>query len=120
MPRDAPVINTLSMKLHHRSRVLRSMIRAMRRTVRYAAKRCRAKNANVSCTMQPQFSCTRGKRLRDWALRAALCAMGIGASAVAGATSATSAAQQESLDQAWWTGPLLAPNAATLPQGHWL
>ncbi len=46
--------------------------------------------------------------------------MGIGASAVAGATSATSAAQQESLDQAWWTGPLLAPNAATLPQGHWL
>lgn len=27
-------------------------------------------------------------------------------------------AQQESLDEAWWTGPMLAPNAATLPQGH--
>lgn len=24
------------------------------------------------------------------------------------------------MDEAWWTGPLLAPNAATLPQGHWL
>lgn len=41
---------------------------------------------------------------------------------MAGATSATGVgvAQQESLDEAWWTGPLLAPNAATLPQGHWL
>jgi hypothetical protein len=25
---------------------------------------------------------------------------------------------QQSLDDAWWTGPLLAPNAATAPQGH--
>ncbi len=25
---------------------------------------------------------------------------------------------QESLSEAWWTGPLLAPNAATLPKGH--
>jgi len=54
-------------------------------------------------------------------LRAAVsCAIGIGASAVAGATSASATAPPETLDQAWWTGPLLAPNAATLPQGHWL
>jgi hypothetical protein len=25
---------------------------------------------------------------------------------------------RQSLDDAWWTGPLLAPNASTLPQGH--
>jgi hypothetical protein len=28
------------------------------------------------------------------------------------------AAAQESREDAWWTGPMLAPNAATLPQGH--
>lgn len=27
-------------------------------------------------------------------------------------------ASRESLSDAWWTGPLLAPNAATLPKGH--
>jgi len=27
---------------------------------------------------------------------------------------------RESRDDAWWTGPLLAPNATTLPQGHLL
>jgi hypothetical protein len=52
--------------------------------------------------------------------RAILCAIGIGASAMAAATSETGVALRESLDDAWWTGPLLAPNAATLPQGHWL
>jgi hypothetical protein len=26
----------------------------------------------------------------------------------------------QSLDDAWWTGPMLAPNATTLPQGHLL
>jgi hypothetical protein len=26
----------------------------------------------------------------------------------------------QSLDSAWWTGPLLAPSGATLPQGHFL
>jgi hypothetical protein len=31
---------------------------------------------------------------------------------------AVTAAAQESLADAWWTGPMLAPNAATLPQGH--
>jgi hypothetical protein len=28
--------------------------------------------------------------------------------------------QQQSRDDAWWTGPLLAASAATMPQGHWL
>jgi hypothetical protein len=63
---------------------------------------------------------TVAKRFRGLTLRTALCALSIGASAMAGATSETGVAPQESLDQAWWTGPLLAPNAATLPQGHWL
>jgi hypothetical protein len=27
---------------------------------------------------------------------------------------------RQSLDDAWWTGPLLAPNASTLPPGHFL
>ncbi|MDE2050394.1 MAG: transporter [Gammaproteobacteria bacterium] len=49
-----------------------------------------------------------------------MCAIGICASAVAGATSDTAVAPQQTLDEAWWTGPLLAPSAATLPQGHWL
>lgn len=40
------------------------------------------------------------------------------------AVSSLTAAQQfpsrEALNDAWWTGPLLAPNASTLPQGHML
>jgi hypothetical protein len=27
---------------------------------------------------------------------------------------------RQSLDDAWWTGPMLAPNASTLPRGHFL
>ncbi|MBV9725263.1 MAG: transporter [Gammaproteobacteria bacterium] len=41
---------------------------------------------------------------------AVLCCLLLGASAAAGA--------QQSRQDAWWTGPMLAPNAATLPQGH--
>ena len=26
--------------------------------------------------------------------------------------------QRQSLDDAWWTGPILAASASTLPQGH--
>src|ERR1700720_1918925 len=33
-------------------------------------------------------------------------------------TSVPSVAFRQPLDDAWWTGPLLAPNASTLPQGH--
>jgi hypothetical protein len=71
--------------------------------------------------MQSQIpSAAAARRVRAGVLRAALCAFGIGASAIAGATSETGVVPKESLDQAWWTGPLLAPNAATLPHGHWL
>lgn len=31
-----------------------------------------------------------------------------------------SADNRQSLDDAWWTGPMLAPSAATLPRGHFL
>jgi len=32
--------------------------------------------------------------------------------------SAAATAADQSRDDAWWTGPMLAPSAATLPQGH--
>jgi hypothetical protein len=34
--------------------------------------------------------------------------------------SAQNSSGRQSLDDAWWTGPMLAPSAATLPQGHFL
>lgn len=34
--------------------------------------------------------------------------------------SVPSSAVRQSLDDAWWTGPMLAPSAATLPRGHLL
>lgn len=76
--------------------------------------------------MFPPLTHTPAGRARASALRAAIsCAMlggafSIGASTMAHATSETVPAPQQSLDQAWWTGPLLAPNPSTLPQGHWL
>ena len=33
-------------------------------------------------------------------------------------TSAAVSVSRESLDDAWWTGPMLAPSASTLPHGH--
>lgn len=33
-------------------------------------------------------------------------------------SSASTPAIRESFDDAWWTGPLLAPNASTMPPGH--
>jgi hypothetical protein len=33
---------------------------------------------------------------------------------------APSSVGRQSLDDAWWTGPMLAPSAATLPRGHFL
>ncbi len=32
----------------------------------------------------------------------------------------TAGVNRQALDDAWWTGPLLAPNASTLPRGHFL
>jgi hypothetical protein len=40
------------------------------------------------------------------------------AAALALASFGASAADRQSLDEAWWTGPLLAAGAATLPQGR--
>ncbi|HLW85067.1 MAG TPA: hypothetical protein VKR60_07625 [Candidatus Sulfotelmatobacter sp.] len=37
---------------------------------------------------------------------------------VAAAQQATVPTARQSLNDAWWTGPLLAPNATTLPRGH--
>ena len=34
--------------------------------------------------------------------------------------SPASSVDRQSLDDAWWTGPMLAPSAATLPRGHFL
>jgi hypothetical protein len=34
--------------------------------------------------------------------------------------SAQNSSDRQSLDDAWWTGPMLAPSAATLPEGHFL
>ena len=44
------------------------------------------------------------------------------ASAADAATSADTPPQayRQSLDEAWWTGPMLAASAGALPQGHWL
>ncbi len=70
--------------------------------------------------MKTQVAHTPIKRLRSLVLRATIYIIGISASVVAGATSESVASPQQTMDEAWWTGPLLAPNAATLPQGHWL
>ena len=35
-------------------------------------------------------------------------------------TPPASPVDRQSLDDAWWTGPMLAPSAATLPRGHFL
>src|SRR6185312_13527722 len=89
-------------------------------TLRSFRKRPRERDANLSCTMESQAPRTVSERLFSFASLAALCVLGIGASAVAGATSASAVVPQQSLDDAWWTGPLLAPSAGTLPRGHWL
>src|SRR5690348_367869 len=92
----------------------------MRRTVQFVMKHPRPAGANVSRAMPSIIARIQLKSFRTMMPQAILCAIGIGASALAGATSETAVSPQESLDEAWWTGPLLAPNAATLPHGHWL
>lgn len=57
-----------------------------------------------------------------WAAHAAACLLPLAAMAQ-GANPATAAAApppRQSQDDAWWTGPMLANSAATLPQGHFL
>jgi hypothetical protein len=59
-------------------------------------------------------------RLRR-AIPAALAVLAMAAgSARAGDTPAPPSVVRQSLDDAWWTGPMLAPSASTLPRGHFL
>jgi len=53
------------------------------------------------------------------ALMAGLFVAAAEAEAQQGASPPSSVVRQ-SLDDAWWTGPMLAPNATTLPRGHFL
>lgn len=46
-----------------------------------------------------------------------LCAL---AATAAASVARADAPARQSLDEAWWTGPLLAASAGTLPKGHWL
>jgi hypothetical protein len=57
---------------------------------------------------------TTGRRLQNWLTVFALMVC------VLLQTSAQTSATRQPLDDAWWTGPLLAPNASTLPRGHFL
>ena len=47
-----------------------------------------------------------------------LASLALIASAVAAADDAATDVTRQSREDAWWTGPLLAPNASTFPQGH--
>lgn len=47
-----------------------------------------------------------------------MCALALAAAAVAAADEPPALAPREALADAWWTGPLLAPNASTFPHGH--
>jgi hypothetical protein len=77
-----------------------------------------------SCHFEQSFSDDGGKtwevnwiatdtRVKDESDRAA---------GLAGAQEASppSSLLRQALDNAWWTGPMLAPSAATLPRGHFL
>ncbi|HKS69417.1 MAG TPA: transporter [Ktedonobacterales bacterium] len=56
-----------------------------------------------------------GKARRRAGRLAALCAVLLGAGTVAAQDAGP---QRQSLDDAWWTGPMLANSAETLPRGH--
>jgi hypothetical protein len=56
------------------------------------------------------------------AIRGALTVLALtgGLTASAQEASPPSSVIRQSIDDAWWTGPMLAPNATTLPRGHFL
>jgi hypothetical protein len=67
----------------------------------------------------PRYAGAAGIRIAILAMAMALCAAtSAGAQSVAPAATAPPAHEQ--LGEAWWTGPLLAPGAGTLPHGHLL
>jgi len=49
-----------------------------------------------------------------------ICSLALVASATALADDSSPDATRQSREDAWWTGPLLAPNASTFPAGHML
>src|SRR5262249_44232323 len=53
-------------------------------------------------------------------LLAFVCIMSLSTVVAAEDQVAVDSARRQSRDDAWWTGPLLAPSASTLPQGHFL
>ena len=54
-------------------------------------------------------------------IREALVVLALTVALAGGQTgSAPSSLVRQSMDDAWWTGPMLAPNATTLPRGHLL
>lgn len=56
--------------------------------------------------------------MTQFTTRALFTALALIASAAAAADDAPSAPPRQSLADAWWTGPLLAPNASSFPAGH--
>ncbi|MGB9202579.1 MAG: transporter [Terriglobales bacterium] len=58
--------------------------------------------------------------MRRYVAAAALMAGLLAGAAGAEAQQDASSVVHQSLDDAWWTGPMLAPNATTLPRGHFL
>jgi hypothetical protein len=54
------------------------------------------------------------------ALKAACLGIMLSGAAAAALAESSTGVSQQSLADAWWTGPLLAPNASTAPQGHML
>jgi hypothetical protein len=57
---------------------------------------------------------------RAFAFSAILFAMPAAAQDTTASADASAPIQRQSLDDAWWTGPMLAASAGTLPQGHFL
>jgi hypothetical protein len=57
---------------------------------------------------------------RSIGVRAAICALTVSADAAVADESLSDPAERQSPDEAFWTGPLLASSASTLPQGHFL
>ena len=55
---------------------------------------------------------------KGWIGALLLWSAGLMAAAGTGGARADTAPSRQSLDDAWWTGPMLANSAHTLPQGH--
>ena len=133
IPRDPPVINTVFMHARsearcrilmghgtHPHRDLSANGIGMRQTVRFAAKHPRDGNGKVGCPMNPQSNPSRSYHFAARGCGGKLSTRSASGRARWQGRHQSGVAPQESLDDAWWTGPLLAPDAGTLPQGHWL